>query len=350
MDYRPPSFRVPQEYNGSLDGVFEQYRQLKAQQDQMGRQDTIDTLQYGTPLRGLTQDQLQRGAQGPTMTPAVPAGPMPTNMVEMQRPAQPAQEQFDNDPHVAAIQRFIQTKRQGAGQQTRLVESEINKNNRAPVGGAGAFGGNRPPPGYRFLPDGDLEAIPGGPADAKLQAKDEKTESSRQAAVKQAGRIIETIDSALGKVGMTSTGLGSYMAGIPGTKARDLRSEITTIKANLGFAELQAMRQASPTGGALGQVAVQELEALQATVASLDQGQSDEQLERNLRKVRQHYAAWTEAVNGASSQGQPAGGAGSPVPSVGAGGSVRVKLPDGREGNIPAANLDAAIKRGARRL
>lgn len=135
MDYRPPAFRQPQQFSGSLDGIFEQYERMKAEKEQAGRQDFADTVQYGTPLRGLTPEQLQRGAQGPTMTPAVPAYE-PNNMVEMGRPAQSAREQFDNDPHVAAIQRFIQTKKQGAsmastGAQTDidLKRSQIRENN-----------------------------------------------------------------------------------------------------------------------------------------------------------------------------------------------------------------------------
>jgi hypothetical protein len=56
------------------------------------------------------------------------------------------------------------------------------------------------------------------------------------------------------------------------------------------------MRDASPTGGALGQVAVQELEALQAAVQSLDMGQTDAQLLEHMRSVRTHYENWKRAV------------------------------------------------------
>lgn len=100
--------------------------------------------------------------------------------------------------------------------------------------------------------------------------------------------VISTIDEALEDAGGGETGLvGSIMGNVPGTKAYDLRSTITTVKANLGFAELQAMRDASPTGGALGQVAVQELEALQSAVANLDANQSEDQLRGNLQLVKQ---------------------------------------------------------------
>ena len=81
-----------------------------------------------------------------------------------------------------------------------------------------------------------------------------------------------------------------------------------TKQANLGFAELQAMRQASPTGGALGQVAVQELDMLQSTLASLNQSQSPEQLRSSLNEVKQHYQNWKSAVEGNAPQAQGVGG------------------------------------------
>ena len=56
------------------------------------------------------------------------------------------------------------------------------------------------------------------------------------------------------------------------------------------------MRDASPTGGALGQVAVQELVALQSTIASLDQDQSPQQLKDALDKIELHYSNWRNTI------------------------------------------------------
>jgi hypothetical protein len=56
------------------------------------------------------------------------------------------------------------------------------------------------------------------------------------------------------------------------------------------------MRQASPTGGALGQVAVQELDALQSTLAALNQDQSPSQLTARLNEVKDHYTKWKQVV------------------------------------------------------
>ena len=160
-----------------------------------------------------------------------------------------------------------------------------------------------PPPGYRFKSDGTLEAIPGGPAEAKVEAKEEKESAANQAHMEQASRVIEKVRQAKALVGRTTAGVAVIAKDIPGTSAKDLNKTIETIKANLGFAELQAMRQSSPTGGALGQVAVQELEALQATVASLDQGQSPDRLTQSLQEVEDHYTKWLETVGAKSGPG-----------------------------------------------
>jgi hypothetical protein len=56
----------------------------------------------------------------------------------------------------------------------------------------------------------------------------------------------------------------------------------------------------------LGQVAVQELVALQSTVASLDQAQSPKQLRDALDKIESHYTKWRATVRKAGGQEQPA--------------------------------------------
>lgn len=124
------------------------------------------------------------------------------------------------------------------------------------------------------------------------------------------GRIRGALKEADALIGPTTTGvIGEVASRVGGTKARDLSGKLETIKANLGFDELQKMRDASPTGGALGQVAVKELIALQATVASLDQGLSPTELKKSIKKIEQHYNAWYEAVLKARSGAQPAAAA-----------------------------------------
>lgn len=158
--------------------------------------------------------------------------------------------------------------------------------------------GQKPPTGYRWTPDGNLEPIPGGPKDLS-----QKNKAISETAEMKAKIVTDKVDEALKETGFLSTGLtGTLLGNIPGTKAYNLDKTIDTIKANIGFNELQAMRQASPTGGALGQVAVRELDMLQSVIASLDKGQSEEKLRNSLTQVRQHYANWKRAVDQAAAQ------------------------------------------------
>lgn len=169
--------------------------------------------------------------------------------------------------------------------------------------------GGKPPPGYRFKPDGSLEAIPGGPADAKAGEAGKKDAARLAIAKGKADIVIGAVDKALDQTGFFTTGfIGANLGKIPGTSAYDLRKTATTIKANIGFQELQAMREASPTGGALGQVAVQELESLQAVLASIDADQSTEQLTENLNKVKTHYENWKRTVEKANGVESPPAG------------------------------------------
>jgi hypothetical protein len=133
--------------------------------------------------------------------------------------------------------------------------------------------------------------------DEKAMEKARSREQRVQMVTDSADRIINTVEKAIPLVGTTTAGVAGAV-NIPGTAGRNLENAITTVKANLGFDRLQQMRDASPTGGALGQVAVQELVALQSTVASLDRGQSPEVLKSNLEDVKYYYDRWRKAVNG----------------------------------------------------
>jgi len=56
------------------------------------------------------------------------------------------------------------------------------------------------------------------------------------------------------------------------------------------------MRDESPTGGALGQVALQELYALQSSIAPLNPNMKDTELVASLNKVKDTYRKAVEAV------------------------------------------------------
>ena len=137
-------------------------------------------------------------------------------------------------------------------------------------------------------------------ARAKVQEAEDRKATALKLEQAKAENVINIVDNVLPKVSGSSTaGLaGKALSFVPGSDAYDLARNVETIKANLGFKELSDMRQASPTGGALGQVAVQELNFLQATVANLDVGQSPAQLRANLNKIKKHYNRWLATTRG----------------------------------------------------
>lgn len=68
-----------------------------------------------------------------------------------------------------------------------------------------------------------------------------------------------------------TTGYGSFLSVLPLTDAKTLQNNINTIKSNLAFAQLTALKEASKTGASgLGAVTRNEFEALQSTISQLD--------------------------------------------------------------------------------
>lgn len=154
---------------------------------------------------------------------------------------------------------------------------------------------------------------------AKKTERADKAQASKDLVVAKASNVISAVNDAKKLVSWGTTGTAGGVASlIKGTDAFNLGERLATIKANLGFDALQQMRDASPTGGALGQVAIKELEALQATIASISQGQSADELTKNLNKIEKHYTAYIDAVKGVAPP------ASTPTASTG-GWSIKVK-------------------------
>lgn len=149
----------------------------------------------------------------------------------------------------------------------------------------------------------------------KVAEKSAAALASANAARDKTSIVNSKIDEAVPQVSNISAGAaGALSQNIPGTPAYNLARTIDTIKANLGFQELSAMRAQSPTGGALGNVTERELQFLQATVASLDIGQDPAVLRKNLEEVKKHFETWRDAVVQASQEasgGSTGGGGGS---------------------------------------
>lgn len=114
-------------------------------------------------------------------------------------------------------------------------------------------------------------------------------------AVERTARARQAVHEILPKVGAMTAGVGSLLSNAPGTSARDLAAQLTTLKSSIAFNELTAMREASKTGGALGQVSDAEEKMLSSALGGLDQGQSPANLQEQLKKIDASLARWQQA-------------------------------------------------------
>lgn len=121
----------------------------------------------------------------------------------------------------------------------------------------------------------------------ELQDAKIKTENALNIAISGAQNINTVIDEALSQANNWTTGIGTLFNVVPGTPASNLEANLKTIQADSAFSALQQMRDASPTGGALGQVSERELSLLSAARASLEQSQSPEQFKKNLQRYKE---------------------------------------------------------------
>lgn len=160
---------------------------------------------------------------------------------------------------------------------------------------------------------------------AERKADQRRSKMERQeSTITAIDNVVNKVDETIKQVGPFSAGVGSILSIVPGTTAKNLAANVETIKANLGFDRLQRMRDASPTGGALGQVAVQELVALQSSISALDTAQSPSQLLANLNNVKRHYENWRATIRKAQEQdtdmpdSQPAASSQQTIPQSGA--------------------------------
>lgn len=159
------------------------------------------------------------------------------------------------------------------------------------------------PEGYRRTATGDLEAIPGGPKDPNVQAQQAEVKLSakdiaaREAKYPQAttalngfeaktAKFERDIDELLAnKKGLDE--ITGYIAGRTNLSAMSKEGQralalYNTITAKGGFSELQDMRNSSPTGGALGNISNQEGKQLIDSVGALSRTQDASDLRKSL--------------------------------------------------------------------
>ncbi len=140
-----------------------------------------------------------------------------------------------------------------------------------------------------------MRPIAGGPAAIEAETAKSKADKAKTSKAITADIVTEDIDRALEILDSDAwynpaSGIGAETAGkIAGSNSAKIKGLIDTIEANIGFDKLDAMRQASLTGGALGSVTERELALLSSTIGSVKQSQGEDQLRYNLNRVWNTY-------------------------------------------------------------
>ena len=157
--------------------------------------------------------------------------------------------------------------------------------------------------------EGSPSALKQEAAKKKLDTLEEKEELKKESQQETGKIVTDEIERAqklvkenpfltTGIIGKNLKDLGAieFLAPIFGKEdlnpATDLKNLLMTIQSIIGFERLDRMRQESPTGGALGQVAIKELDFLQAALGSLQQEQSSKQLLENLKRLDEKYKSF----------------------------------------------------------
>jgi len=132
---------------------------------------------------------------------------------------------------------------------------------------------------------------------SKAPARAAQEEFAKLYSTEMATRTISKVDDLLRRVSRSTVGgLALILSKIPETPAYNFKADLESLKANIAFNELTAMRQASKTGGALGQVSDREGRLLESALAALDIGQSPEHFKENLRKIKESIQRWQKAL------------------------------------------------------
>jgi hypothetical protein len=117
-------------------------------------------------------------------------------------------------------------------------------------------------------------------------------------AVNTTGTVDEAVENAMKflESNTTAGAVGSTLSWIPGTDMFALGLTLDTLKANLGFDRLQRMREASPTGGALGQVSDNEIRFLVRAAGAIEQGLPPDILRERLGYLLEEYKGFRDSA------------------------------------------------------
>lgn len=220
----------------------------------------------------------------------------------------------------------------------------INSRSGAPVGGAmqpgqPQMGGAPQAPGY--IPkdvQGEAQQKRFGTEMGERQGDLGKAKLSLDNSLNNLNQLQLQASELLGHSGLGRiTGMAGILPNVPGFPGADAQAKLDTLKAKVGFATLQAMRDASKTGGALGQVSDFENRQLQNSMVELQNAQSEKQIKAALQKIIPQI----EGMKGRLQQAYDTDYANIPRPNFNGG-------PGAPQGGAPSAPRPGTVQGGYR--
>lgn len=157
------------------------------------------------------------------------------------------------------------------------------------------------PQGWQVVKDGDayrMEPVPGGPAAKELEdaknkdlMRDVTRDRAGNTVIQDIGRAMELVPDLVGsdEDGVATSTARIAKSKLPGTPEYVLTQFKESALSNVGLDTLQQMRENSPTGGALGQVPIQQQKRLEQVLGSLEIGQPVPVLDDNLKRIQNIY-------------------------------------------------------------
>lgn len=133
------------------------------------------------------------------------------------------------------------------------------------------------------------------------------------------------------------TGISGSVPNIPGSDASNAQAKLNVLKSQVSLGVLQAMREASKTGGALGNVSDAEGKRLEDNLAALDKAQSYGEFKVQLKKITEYV----DQAKGRIGQAYHSQYGGDRAPIDHSGGNTEIF--DGVKSNNPP-NLPKVIK------
>lgn len=171
--------------------------------------------------------------------------------------------------------------------------------------------------GYRMQEIGAQGANQRALAGTRAASGGSGGEESDAYTLQTAERTISAIDGVLPKINAFTAGPVGVVAGKFGyTPALNVSAELAAVASNIAFNALQQMRNASKTGGALGQVSERELDLLSSVEGAIRQNQSPQNLREQLEKVRASMQRVQAASLGVTNMGSGGGPAPTPTGSL----------------------------------